>query len=53
MLVVDIVLAILNEMQGEGDPTGLGIDDKTKGVVVFATSIGAVAGILLFGVVVD
>ncbi|EER00797.1 inorganic phosphate transporter, putative [Perkinsus marinus ATCC 50983] len=52
MFVIDIVLAILSEMQEE-DPTGLGMDASTKGLVASATSIGAVAGMLFFGVVGD
>ncbi|KAF4702306.1 hypothetical protein FOZ62_003525 [Perkinsus olseni] len=52
MFVIDIVLAILSEMQ-EADPTGLGMDASTKGLVASATSIGAVAGMLFFGVVGD
>ncbi|KAF4659167.1 hypothetical protein FOL47_007696 [Perkinsus chesapeaki] len=52
MFVIDIVLAILTEMQEE-DPTGLGMDSSTKGLVASATSIGAVAGMLFFGVVGD
>ncbi|KAF4688260.1 hypothetical protein FOZ60_002959 [Perkinsus olseni] len=52
MFVIDIVLAILQELQLE-DPEGIGLTEETKGLIAAATSAGAVLGMIFFGVLGD
>ncbi|KAF4670231.1 hypothetical protein FOZ61_001249 [Perkinsus olseni] len=52
MFVIDIVLSILGELQ-DIDADGIGLDDSTKGLIASATSIGAVGGMIFFGIIGD
>ncbi|EER13486.1 inorganic phosphate transporter, putative [Perkinsus marinus ATCC 50983] len=52
LFVIDIVLAILQELQNE-DPEGIGLTQETKGLIAAATSAGAVLGMIFFGVLGD
>ena len=52
LFVIDIVLAILEE-EAIMDGSGLGFSNSSKSLIAAATSIGAVFGMLLFGVLGD
>lgn len=52
LFVIDIVLSILQEQAAE-DPSGMGFDTGSKSLIASATSIGAVVGMLLFGLIGD
>lgn len=52
LFVIDIVLSILEE-EAKIDGTGLGFSSSSKSLIAAATSIGAVFGMLLFGIVGD
>ncbi|KAF4670232.1 hypothetical protein FOZ61_001250 [Perkinsus olseni] len=52
LFVIDLVLAMLSELNHE-DPTGVGLNSATKGAIAAATSVGAVVGMILFGVLGD
>ncbi|KAF4758046.1 hypothetical protein FOZ63_031814, partial [Perkinsus olseni] len=52
LFVIDLVLAMLSELNHE-DSTGVGLNSATKGAIAAATSVGAVVGMILFGVLGD
>ena len=52
LFVIDIVLSILQE-QAIQDPSGIGFTTSTKSLIASATSVGAVIGMVLFGVIGD
>ncbi|KAF4659165.1 hypothetical protein FOL47_007694 [Perkinsus chesapeaki] len=52
LFVIDLVLAIL-EVLNVDDPGAIGLNANTKGLVAAATSVGAVVGMLLFGIIGD
>lgn len=52
LFVIDIVLSILQE-QALVDESGIGFTTSTKSLIAAATSIGAVIGMLVFGVIGD
>jgi PHS family inorganic phosphate transporter-like MFS transporter len=52
LFVIDLVLSILQE-QASVDPSGMGFTQSSKALIASATSIGAVVGMLLFGVIGD
>lgn len=52
LFVIDIVLSILQE-QAAVDPSGMGFSTSAKSLIASATSVGAVVGMLVFGVIGD
>jgi PHS family inorganic phosphate transporter-like MFS transporter len=52
LFVIDLVLSILQE-QAAVDDRGMGFSKSSKALIASATSIGAVFGMLLFGVIGD
>ncbi|KAF4659166.1 hypothetical protein FOL47_007695 [Perkinsus chesapeaki] len=50
LFIIDLVLAILDQFP---ESAGLGLTDSTRGLVASATSFGAIAGMLFFGVIGD
>ena len=52
LFVIDLVLSILQEEAFE-DPSGLGFNTSSKSLIASATSIGAVVGMILFGLIGD
>ncbi|EER13488.1 inorganic phosphate transporter, putative [Perkinsus marinus ATCC 50983] len=52
LFVIDLVLAMLSELNRD-DPEGIGLNVDTKGAIAAATSVGAVVGMILFGIIGD
>ena len=52
LFVIDIVLSILKE-QSLVDKSGIGYSRSAAGVIASATSVGAVAGMIIFGLIGD
>ena len=52
LFVIDIVLSILEE-EARVDGSGLGFSNSSKSLIAAATSIGAVFGMIIFGVIGD
>jgi len=52
LFVIDLVLSIIQEIAIE-DPEGMGFTSAAKSLIASATSIGAVVGMILFGLIGD
>ena len=52
LLVIDFVLSILSDLNDQ-DPTGLGFTLSTTSLLASATSVGAIVGMVSFGIIAD